>query len=241
MRRASSIATSNRQISSSPNAGAPRFWTLAWPRLVPVKELAVAGADFDQQQLTDGLGAALGTAAYMSPEQALGKPLDPRSDLFSFGIMLYEMCTGRSPFSGDTTGELLISIVQQVPVTPAQLNPDVPEALAQIIDRCLEKDREHRYQHASEIRADLKRLQHDPLMEIRVPLCSTSNTDIGARTLQRTRDEQPGGIHEINSAPALAGDSRSSFCAARRRLRLLLVASPATTESLELCPAHPGR
>ena len=66
----------------------------------------------------------------MSPEQALGKPLDPRSDLFSFGIMLYEMCTGQSPFSGDTTGELLISIVQQVPVTPAQLNPDVPEELA---------------------------------------------------------------------------------------------------------------
>ena len=101
----------------------------------------------------------MGTAAYMSPEQALGRQVDTRTDLFSFGILLYEMCTSRSPFPGDTTGELLISIVQQVQVTPAQLNPDVPEGLAHIIDRCLEKDRELRYQHAVEIRAELKRLQ----------------------------------------------------------------------------------
>jgi serine/threonine protein kinase/Tol biopolymer transport system component len=131
-------------------------------KMTPVKELAAAGADLDQQQLTDGLGAALGTAAYMSPEQALGKPVDTRTDLFSFGILLYEMCTGRSPFSGDTTGELLIAIVQQVQITPPQLNPDIPDGLANIIDRCLEKDRELRYQHASEIRADLERVQRDP-------------------------------------------------------------------------------
>jgi serine/threonine protein kinase/Tol biopolymer transport system component len=134
-------------------------------KITPVKELAAAGGDFDQQQLTDGLGAVLGTAAYMSPEQALGKPLDQRTDLFSFGIVLYEMCTGRSPFSGDTTGELLISIVRQVPVTPTQLNPDVPAALAGIIDLCLEKSPEYRYQRASEIRADLKHLQHNPSTE----------------------------------------------------------------------------
>src|SRR5271168_1476601 len=135
-------------------------------KITPVKELAAAGADFDQQQLTDGLGAALGTAAYMSPEQALGKALDPRTDLFAFGIVLYEMCTGQSPFSGDTTGELLISIVQQVPAMPAQLNPDVPAELGQIIELCLEKNPEYRYQHASEIRADLKRLQRDSAAEI---------------------------------------------------------------------------
>jgi len=130
---------------------------------IPVKELAVGGAESfrEQQHLTDGLGAALGTAAYMSPEQALGRLVDARTDLFSFGILLYEMCTGRSPFSGDTSGELLIAIVQQAQVTPAALNPDVPEGLAQIIDRCLEKDRELRYQHASEIREDLKRLQRN--------------------------------------------------------------------------------
>jgi serine/threonine protein kinase len=129
---------------------------------IPVKELAGAGeSSRDWQQLTDGLGAALGTAAYMSPEQALGRPVDSRTDLFSFGIVLYEMCTGRSPFAGDTTGELLISIVQQVQITPAQLNPDVPDRLARIIDRCLEKDRELRYQNAGEIRAELKRLQRN--------------------------------------------------------------------------------
>jgi eukaryotic-like serine/threonine-protein kinase len=131
-------------------------------KMAPAKELAAAGGDLDRQQLTDGLGAALGTAAYMSPEQALGRQVDTRTDIFSFGILLYEMCTGRAPFPGDTTGELLIAIVQQVQITPARLNPDVPEGLAHIIDRCLEKDRELRYQHASEIRADLETLQHNP-------------------------------------------------------------------------------
>jgi len=149
--------------------GSVKILDFGLAKMVPVKELATGSAQLHSAQLTDGLGGALGTAAYMSPEQALGRPLDPRSDLFSFGIMLYEMCTGRSPFSGDTTGELLISIVQQVPVTPVQLNPGVPEGLAQIIDRCLEKDREQRYQHAWEIRADLKRLQRDSAAEIAVP------------------------------------------------------------------------
>jgi eukaryotic-like serine/threonine-protein kinase len=136
-------------------------------KMMPVKEPAGAGAEFfrEQQQLTDGLGAALGTAAYMSPEQALGKQVDTRTDLFSFGITLYEMCTGRSPFPGDTTGELLIAIVQQTQITPAQLNPDVPAGLATIIDRCLEKNMEHRYQHASEIRADLRRVQRNSAVE----------------------------------------------------------------------------
>src|ERR1700691_5369906 len=153
-------------------------------KMVPLKELASAGEEsyLERQQLTDGLGAALGTAAYMSPEQALGRPVDTRTDLFSFGITLYEMCTGRAPFAGDTTGELLISIVQQVQVTPAKLNPEVPEGLARIIDRCLEKDRELRYRHASEIRADLERLKRNPAIGTASPSKRFSQTDAGFRT-----------------------------------------------------------
>jgi eukaryotic-like serine/threonine-protein kinase len=142
--------------------GSAKVLDFGLAKMLPVKELAGGGPESrDRQQLTDGLGAALGTAAYMSPEQALGRPVDTRTDLFSFGILLYELCTGRSPFPGDTTGELLIAIVQQAPITPAQLNPNVPLGLATIIDRCLEKDRELRYQHAGEIRADLRRLQRN--------------------------------------------------------------------------------
>jgi serine/threonine protein kinase/Tol biopolymer transport system component len=136
-------------------------------KMLPAKELAGGAPESfrQRQELSDGLGAALGTAAYMSPEQALGRQVDTRTDLFSFGITLYEMCTGRSPFPGDTTGELLIAIVQQIQVTPAMLNPDVPVGLATIIDRCLEKEPGRRYQHASEIRADLKGLQRNSLAE----------------------------------------------------------------------------
>jgi serine/threonine protein kinase/Tol biopolymer transport system component len=131
-------------------------------KMLPVREFA-GGADSARAWLdvTDGLGATLGTAAYMSPEQALGRAVDARTDIFSFGILLYEMCTGRSPFPGDTTGELLISIVQQVPVAPVQLNPEIPNGLIRIIDKCLQKDRELRFQHAAEILADLSRLQRN--------------------------------------------------------------------------------
>ena len=126
----------------------------------PAAVVAAGGGSsgIEDTHMTSGL-AALGTAAYMSPEQALGKPLDERTDLFSFGIVLYEMATGQAPFKGDTTGVLFLSIVQETPEPPRQLNPDVPDELQRIIGRCLEKDRGVRYQHASEIRADLQRLR----------------------------------------------------------------------------------
>src|SRR5208337_2894587 len=104
-----------------------------------------------EEDLSSG-SVMLGTAAYMSPEQALGKPLDVRTDIFSFGIVLYEMATGRAPFQGETTGTLLLSIVQETPESLRQIRPDLPEELEQIVNKCLQKDREHRYQSASEIR-----------------------------------------------------------------------------------------
>src|SRR5262249_24446064 len=128
-------------------------------------------------------GTALGTIAYMSPEQVRAKELDARTDLFSFGAVLFEKATGTLPFRGESSGVISNAILERPPVSPVRLNPDLPPRLEEIINKALEKDRNLRYQHASEIRADLQRLKRD--------------TDSGRASITAGTPESPA----ANSAP----------------------------------------
>ena len=110
-------------------------------------------------------GTALGTVAYMSPEQVRGENLDARSDLFSFGLVLYEMATGQQAFTGNTSGVIFVGILERDPVAPSRVVPELPVDLERVIMKALEKDPKLRYQHASDLRSDLQRLKRTSTRE----------------------------------------------------------------------------
>jgi eukaryotic-like serine/threonine-protein kinase len=134
----------------------------------------VAANDDSEDQLTTP-GIALGTASYMSPEQVRAEELDGRTDLFSFGIVLYQMATGKLPFQGPSSGVIAEAILNRDPVAPGQVNPDIPSSLQEVIRRALEKDKSLRYQHAADMRADLKLLKRDTESGSSVGLAGTGS------------------------------------------------------------------
>ena len=199
----------------------------------PAIESFGATASLDASPLSDAMltnpGSAIGTVAYMSPEQARGEDLDARTDIFSLGAVLYEMATGRPPFSGNTTAVIFDAILNRAPSPPSELNPETPQRLEEILGKSLEKDRDLRFQTAAELRADLKRLRRDTDSARNVPAAGawSSSTVRAAGSAPGSSNQQtpavpqtpaPPGYDSVPQTPRTASAEIPAAAKSRRNL-----------------------